>query len=249
MFTDNVNFVQETANFEFAVATVNRLRPAFVVVTGDLVNKAGDAAQIAEYQRIVAKIDPAILVYNVAGNHDVGNVPSPATLAAYTNRFGADHYSFRREGFVGIVVNSSLIKAPELAPVQFAEQERWLRAELARARDDRAQHVVIFQHHSWFLKTVDEPDDYYNIPRPRRREYLDLFREHGVRYLFSGHYHRNAIARYRGMELITTGPVGKPLGEGRSGLRTAIVRDGGIEHHYFDFGALPETVNVEVLGK
>ena len=43
MFTDNKDFVQETANFEFAVAAVNRLKPAFVVITGDLVNKPGDA--------------------------------------------------------------------------------------------------------------------------------------------------------------------------------------------------------------
>ena len=33
------------------------LRPAFVVITGDLVNKPGDAGQIAEFQRIAAKVD------------------------------------------------------------------------------------------------------------------------------------------------------------------------------------------------
>src|SRR5678815_2656978 len=35
MFANDKNFVQETANHELAVATVNRLRPAFVIVTGD----------------------------------------------------------------------------------------------------------------------------------------------------------------------------------------------------------------------
>src|SRR5437660_12432887 len=98
MFAENTNFVQETANFEFAVATVNRLHPAFVVITGDLVNKVGDAAQIKEYKRILAKVDPQIPVYNVAGNHDVGNVPTPKTVAAYTNQFGPDHYTFRYKG-------------------------------------------------------------------------------------------------------------------------------------------------------
>src|SRR5439155_9318850 len=87
MFTDNADFRQETANFEFAVAAVNRLRPAFVVVTGDLVNKAGDAAQIAEYPPLVVRVDPAIPVYNVAGNHDVGNTPTPDSVAADTNKF------------------------------------------------------------------------------------------------------------------------------------------------------------------
>src|SRR5512138_3178965 len=82
MFTGNKDFAQETANFEFAVATVNRLRPKFVVITGDLVNKPGDAAQIAEFKRIAAKIDPAIPLYNVAGNHDVENVPTPDRIAA-----------------------------------------------------------------------------------------------------------------------------------------------------------------------
>ena len=73
MFTNNKDFVQETANFEFAVASINRLKPAFVVITGDLVNKPGDRAQIAEFHRIAAKVDPKIRVYNVVGNHDISN--------------------------------------------------------------------------------------------------------------------------------------------------------------------------------
>src|SRR5579862_5855302 len=113
MFTDNKDFAQETANFEFAVASINRLRPAFVVITGDLVNKVGDEAQIKEFKRILAKVDPDIPVYNVAGNHDVGNAPTPEIVTAYTNRFGPDHYTFRYNGdFFGIVLDSSLIQDP-----------------------------------------------------------------------------------------------------------------------------------------
>ena len=111
MYTANADFAQETANFEFAIAAANRLHPAFVVVTGDLVNKEGDAAQIAEYQRIAAKLDRAIPLYNVTGNHDVGNNPTPATLAAYTKQFGPDHYTFRADEFVGIVLDSSISDA------------------------------------------------------------------------------------------------------------------------------------------
>src|SRR6187401_1436262 len=75
MFTKDADFAQETANFELAIATMNRWKPAFVVITGDLVNKAGDAAQIAEYRRIAAKLDRAIPLHNIAGNHDVENEP------------------------------------------------------------------------------------------------------------------------------------------------------------------------------
>jgi len=244
MFTDNADFVQETANFEFVVATLNRLRPAFVVVTGDLVNKAGDAAQIAEYRRIVAKIDRVIPVYNVAGNHDVENAPTPATIAAYTNTFGPDHYTFRHQGLIGIVLDSSVIHSPQKVPDQLAEQERWLKVELDRARNDGARHIVVFQHHPWFLSAAGEPDQYFNIPLERRASHLALFRQFGVKYLFSGHYHRNALARDGSIEAITTGPVGKPLGDDKSGIRIAIVRDDRIEHRYYDLGDLPNRINL-----
>src|SRR3954452_20254615 len=83
MYTGNKDFAQETANWEFVIANVNRLKPAFLVVTGDLTNQEGNAAQIAEYKRINKKLDPAIHLYSVPGNHDVGNDPTPETLAVY----------------------------------------------------------------------------------------------------------------------------------------------------------------------
>ena len=244
MFTENADFVQETANFEFAVATVNRLRPVFVVITGDLVHKPGDAAQIAEYWRIATKIGPGIPVYHVAGNHDVGNVPTPDSLAFYREQFGADRYTFRHGDFVGIVLNSSVIHSPQVTRDELERQEQWLQAELDRARTEEVRHIVIFQHHPWFLKAADEPDEYFNIPRERRSRYLELFHASGVRYLFSGHYHRNAVARDGVLEAVTTGPVGKPLA-GRSGLRVVMVRETGIEHRYYDFGDLPDRLRLE----
>lgn len=244
MFTDNRDFAQDAANFEFAVTAVNRLKPAFVVITGDLVHKPGDPAQIAEYLRIVSRIDSAIPVYNIAGNHDVENAPTPDSLAAYRKRFGPDRYTFRHRGLTGIVLNSSLIHTPDKAPEALAEQERWLRAELAKARTESPRHLVVFQHHPWFITGADEPDQYFNIPLARRAAYVALFREFGVRYLFCGHYHRNAEARAGEIEHVTSGPVGKPLGGAKSGLRVAIVRDDRIEHRYYDLGDLPVKIDL-----
>ncbi|HET6567648.1 MAG TPA: metallophosphoesterase [Rhodothermales bacterium] len=244
MFAADSNFIQETANFEFAIATANRLHPAFVIVTGDLVNKPGDPAQIAEYKRIAAELDPSIPLYDVAGNHDVSNVPTPESIAAYTKAFGPDHYTFRKDGFVGIVLNSSLIHSPEKAPEQYAAQERWLREELEKARREGARHIVVFAHHPWFLKAPDEPDQYFNIPSERRAHYLDLFRQYGVRYLFSGHLHQNALAQGDGLEAVTTGPVGKPLGDARSGIRVVMVTDTAITHQYYPLGNLPHRIEV-----
>lgn len=245
MFTENRDFVQDAANFEFAVKAVNRLKPAFVVITGDLVHKPGDAAQITEYRRIVGLIDRAIPVYNVAGNHDVENAPTPESLAAYTRIFGPDRYTFRHGGLIGIVLNSSLIHTPEKAGAQLAEQDRWLRAALTEAKAQNPRHLVVFQHHPWFLKSAGEPDQYFNIPTPRRAAHLALFREFGVRYLFCGHYHRNAEARDGDLEAVTSGPVGKPLGGAKSGIRVAIVRDDRIEHRYYELGDLPVRIDFD----
>src|SRR5436190_8138880 len=88
--TGDKDFLQETSNFEFAVANINRIKPAFVVICGDLINKTGDPVQTAEYRRITALIDKSVPVYAVPGNHDVGNTPTPETLAYYREQFGAD---------------------------------------------------------------------------------------------------------------------------------------------------------------
>lgn len=246
MFTDNKDFAQESANFEFAVASINRLHPAFVVITGDLVNKVGDAAQIHEFKRILAKVNPGIPVYNVPGNHDVGNVPTPEIVADYTNRFGPDHYVFRyNHDFFGIVLDSSLIQDSTNVTVLADEQERWLKAELESARKEGLKHIAVFQHHSWFLKFPDEPDQYFNLPRAARERYLDLFHRYGVKYVFCGHYHRNLVSHDGSLEVVTTGATGKPLGGDKSGMQVVIVREGSLEHHFYSFGEIPNRIELQ----
>lgn len=243
MYTKDADFEQETANFDFAIATANRLRPRFVIVCGDLVNKPGDASQIAEYRRISAKLDKGIRIYHVAGNHDVGNQPTPESIAAWKRIFGPDHYSFREDGLYGIVLNSSLLHSPQDAPQEYELQRAWLQAELPKAKISGAAHIVVFQHHPWFLATAGEPDQYFNIPQARRTPLLAAFRNAGVRYLFSGHYHRNALAKDGDIEAVTTGPVGMPLGNERSGFRIVRVTKESIAHEYAEFGAMPNRIS------
>lgn len=230
MFAENRNFSQETVNFGLAVAAANRLKPAFVVVCGDLVSQAGDGPQIAEYQRIAAQLDRAIPLYNVAGNHDVGNEPTRESLAAYRKKFGADYYVFRQGDFLGIVLNSSLIQHPKSAPEEAEKQYKWLEAELKKI--EPGTRAAIFQHIPWFLKEPDEPDDYFNIPLGPRTRYLELFEHYKVEYCFAGHYHRNASGESPNFHVITTGPVGKPLGTDPSGFRVVTVHDRKMDSVY-----------------
>ena len=94
-FNANKEFSRETVNYEKAIAETNRLKPLFVVVCGDLVNKPGDLPQINEYKRISAQLDSSIKIYSVSGNHDVENIPTLASLALYKQYFGSDRYTFQ----------------------------------------------------------------------------------------------------------------------------------------------------------
>jgi 3',5'-cyclic AMP phosphodiesterase CpdA len=238
-FNANKEFSRETVNMEKAIAESNRLKPAFVVICGDLVNKPGDMAQIAEYKRIAAKLDPSIKLYSVSGNHDVENVPTIASLALYKKHFGDDRYTFRSGNVLGIILNSSLIKDPSLAPVEAANQLEWLIQVLKDAKKSNAQNIMIFMHHSLFLKDSNEPDEYFNINTERRNIYLNLFKTYGVKQVFAGHYHRNAYGKFGDMEMITTGPVGRPLGVDSSGFRIINVKGKIVDHRYFALDSLP----------
>lgn len=238
-FNANKEFSRETVNMEKAIAESNRLKPAFVVICGDLVNKPGDLAQIAEYKRIAAKLDPSIKLYSVSGNHDVENVPTLASLALYKKHFGDDRYTFRSGNILGIILNSSLIKDPSLAPIEAANQLEWLIQVLKDAKKSNARNIMVFMHHSLFLKDSNEADEYFNINAERRKIYLELFKTYGIKQVFAGHYHRNAYGKFGQMEMITTGPVGRPLGADSSGFRIINVKGKIVDHTYFALDSLP----------
>jgi len=244
MYSKDHDFEHETANFEFAIATANRLKPAFVVVTGDLVNQPGNAAQIAEYHRIAAKLDPAIKLYSVAGNHDVGNEPTRESLALYRERFGPDYYTFRLGGMAGFVLDSNLEKGTDAVPDEAAKMEAWFKAELEKAKRDGVRHLIVFQHIPFFLKDPNEPDDYFVVPPATRQRYLKLLHQYGVTQVFAGHYHRNAEGHDGDLEMITTGPIGMPLEGAKSGLRMVRVEGDAVTHKYYVFGDLPDRSGV-----
>ncbi|MGD1097882.1 MAG: metallophosphoesterase [Bryobacteraceae bacterium] len=244
MYSDNRDFSQETANFEFAIATANRLHPTFVVVCGDLINQPRDPAQTAEYLRIAAKLDRSIPLYNVAGNHDVGNAPTAELLKAYREKFGPDYYTFRHGDFAGIVLDSSLIQHPDKSPDEEAKQEKWLESELEKLSREGVRRKIVFQHVPFFPENADEADQYFNIPKAARIKYMELFKRYSVHDVFAGHYHRNSYASSPTLRVITTGPVGRPIGPDPSGIRVVIVRESQIEHVYYGLGELPNQVDL-----
>lgn len=245
MHASDRNFEQETVSYEFAVGTVNRLKPGFVIILGDLVNKDGDPEQIREFQRISRGIDPSIPVYCVAGNHDVGRIPTLESLAAYRNIFGRDYYSFREGPVYGIVLNSSLFVSPQMAQAEFEAQLSWLKEELEKAKSSGAGQIIVFQHHPLFVKEAAEEDAYMNVPLERRKVLLDLLHARDIRTVFAGHIHSHSAAKDGELEMIAVGPVAIPFGEYGSGIMLAAAAAEGVQYRYFDFGKIPNTLSIK----
>jgi len=244
-FSKNKEFQRETVLYEKAISEANRLKPDFVVVTGDLINLPGSREQMDEYKRISALLDPAIPLYHVAGNHDVQNTPAPPDIAWYRDELGSDQYSFQRHGVSFIVLNSCIIQHPEKASVEEEEQWIWFERELQKAQSGNPVPVIVFMHHPVCINSVDEPDGYFPLPKKARMRLLELFRKYNVRAVFSGHYHRNAFARDGDIQLVTTGPVGRPLGKDPSGFRIVEVYPDRIDHTYYGLDSLPEEISFE----
>jgi len=238
----NKSFEKETVLYQKAVDEVNRLNPDFVVITGDIVNKATDSIQWAEFKRLTSKIKPSILVYITPGNHDISNNPTQQSIDEYKLSHGDDKFSFRHKKNMFIGFNSCLIKAdaPELEQKQF----EWLENELKNVK--RSNNIVLFCHQPFFVDKPDEPEQYFNIGIEKRMKYLDLFVRNNVNYVFAGHLHRNASGKYDNLNMITTSAVGKPLGDAPSGFRIVIVSKQGITSTYYGLDDMPESINLKL---
>ena len=237
-FSNNKEFSEETKLYEKAVEEINRIRPAFVVITGDLVNDKSNQSQWDEFRRITSLINPETKVYLTPGNHDIGQAPEKKDIDRYTSMFGEDRFSFGYRGCRFIGFNSCLIKAntPGLEEDQF----NWLRNKLESA--GRSKQTILFCHHPFFIKDPEEPVTYSNIDPETRAKYLTLFSEFDVEAVFAGHLHNNAEGSFGVTEMITTSAVGRPLGDAPSGFRIVQVTDNKIIDRYFSLDEIPDPV-------
>jgi 3',5'-cyclic AMP phosphodiesterase CpdA len=243
------HFREETHRFELAIAATVAIRPRFAIVCGDMVNTAGDRAQVAEVKRIAGGLPSDIPLRYVAGNHDAcadSEVPDHESLARYRADFGPDFYAFREGDAHFVVVNACLLQHPERVPEEHDRQMSWLEHALATARRAGAAHLVAFMHQPLFLAHPEEPDEdypwapsppgrppgYWVVPRRRRMPVVELFRQYGVEAIFCGHWHRNHEARDGDMVQVLTGAVGYPLGDDPSGIRIVCLTATGVEHEY-----------------
>ncbi len=226
-------FEWDAGRYRDAIEMANAIRPDFVVMGGDMTDDAVGQEQVEELFAITSQLDPDIPMRWVPGNHDIAKdaeTPTPASIAAYRDVFGPDFYAFDHGDTRFVVMNTVVIDHPEKTADELAEQMGFIEHELSQSAE-RA-HTILLGHHPLFVRSPDEEDTYWNLPAERRAVLLDMIHRNGIRTAFAGHWHRNSLAYDGEFEMVTSGPVGYPLGKDPSGIRIVDVGPDRVVHEY-----------------
>lgn len=148
-------------------------------------------------------------------------------------------------GVFFIVINSQYFKDSSEVKEIADKQEKWLEEQLQLAKKVNAKHTVLFQHIPWFLNNPDEENDYFNLGIDVRKVMLKKIQDAGIKYIFAGHYHRNAGGFYNDVEMVTTSAIGLQINNDKdSGLRIVRVMEDKIHHEYYELDKIPSKVDL-----
>ncbi|KAK7793712.1 hypothetical protein R5R35_007869 [Gryllus longicercus] len=250
--SDYPNMDQEIQITEKLVQKINNMnpRPRFFHISGDLVNVFPSSnyhiykLEEETFKKIFGKINADIPVLVACGNHDVGDSPTQEDLDIYKASWGDNYYSFWCGGIFFLVINSQCYIDSHNVPNCARKHEDWIEEQLRVAREKKSSRVIVLQHIPWFLKSADEPNDYFTINNPIRNAMLDKFVNSGVQKIFCRHYHQNAGGVYKDIEIVVTSAICGPLGEDKPGVRLVKVYENKIEHVYYCVDDIPSLVTL-----
>lgn len=199
---------------QYAIAgLLQRLHPAFVLMTGDIVYPAGanedyDAKFFAPYSRTL----PSVPFFPSLGNHDYGtqsgqpyldNFFLPSNNPLDTERY----YSFDYGSAHFVALDSNLSGSA------FDDMLTWLHADLTASS---MTWKVVYFHHAIYSSGPHGLDSYV---MPLRDRLGSIFEQDGVDLVFNGHDHdyERTLPMHdyqpggRGVVYIVTGGGGAPL--------------------------------------
>lgn len=224
--------------FEKALREINKINPAFVIATGDLVLEAESAtiSQAKEwydiYSDAIKNLD--VPVFNMVGNHDVVGIHYKKDISIepgynkemYRDYFGPTYYSFDWSSHHCIVLDpnefldgNQFYKIPDY-------QVEWLRKDLSYRE---GKPLLVFFH---------EP----TMSWENRVEVLNLLNQHSTK-MFSGHWHMDILIDSQGTpEQVTGALCGEwwrgDCSDGKScGYRIVQVEGNNISSFYKEIGA------------
>jgi predicted phosphodiesterase len=220
-------YEHDVKTFGQAVRQINAATPDFVLICGDLVQKA-KAKAWGDFKRIRAGFQ--LPCYCAAGNHDVENKATAETLNRYRETIGPDYYTVDHKGFTFVVANTQLWKAP--LEGESEKHDAWFREVLAIAKK-KGSPVVVVVHYPLYLADPDEKEEYFNLPVAKRKEILNLCEENGVVAFLAGHTHKLIVNDYKGIQLVNGETTSKNFDKRPMGYRWWNVTPAGELKHRF----------------
>ena len=217
-------------NLKATVARVNELKPAVVIVTGDLIHNHKNAEQARAYRENIALIDASIPVFHIPGNHDIPDYGAEA-LAQYLDEFGYDRFSFSYNGSAFIGLNSNaMVCDSERAAADARAQLEWFGKQLERYR--KCNHIFVFTHHPLVLSPDSRVTHKSAYDEPFRTEYAALMKRYGVRAVFAGHTHITGLTEVAGIPMIIAGASSYPLYGASTGINVVDVTPTGFSSEF-----------------
>lgn len=175
------------------VREVLRVKPLFVLFTGDLVygstNESSFRSQLRSWIGIMKPVyDAGIHVYPVRGNHDIYSANAEQ---AWRETFSGP-YALPQNGpegekdmtYAAVESNALILGLDEWGSHPRAVNLAWLR----KALDDHPQPVVLIMGHYMAFRSGQHKDNLDNN-RFLRDRFIDLLLESGARVYFAGHDH------------------------------------------------------------
>lgn len=169
-----------------AIADIEKIDPAAVVVKGDLTSKG----TIEEYELFRSYYEPAFgdVLHVVRGNHDSYYGGTFASEAPFTVDLPgvvlAVIDTARQEHANGQVTGATLTWVRDLA------------AGMAGTGDDRP--ILLFgHHHIWSPESNERPATYFGVNPDDSERLVEVVAAHpNIRGYFAGHTHRNRVRRF-----------------------------------------------------
>ncbi len=228
-------YEKDKQSFQLAVEQINTSKPDLVFICGDLINQTNDDQAFADFNAIKAGF--SMPCHCAAGNHDIGNETTPELLDRYIKTIGKDYYEVEHKGFTFLVTNTTLWKSP--LPGKSEAHDAWFQDALTKA--SAAQRpVIVISHYAPMLKSQDEKEEYFNLPKAKRNELLTLAKKHGAIAWLSGHTHKHNETSYNGMPIVAANTSSKNFDGAPRGYRIwHIAQDGALTHEYIPIQGAP----------
>jgi Icc-related predicted phosphoesterase len=207
--TSLLEFWREENDYERAVL-VRRLadvRPAFLVVLGDLVSNGASKSAWADFDALCAPLHEArVPVLPVPGNHEYW--PFFGDLDNYFDRFPSlDRLGYYKKiyGALGLVFLNS--NAGELTEAAWGEQVRWYKEALgAFDCDEGVRGVLVLLHHPPYTNSTVTSDE-----EPVKRDFVPAFiAANKTLAMMTGHVHSYERFERGGKAFLVSGGGGGP---------------------------------------